>query len=190
MFPTADEVGRSLAGSLKLLNKDAEGIRHLEISYEGFWHSFAAILLTAPAFVVAVAEHRLRAGLPPEAGLFSDPWLVADEVGAALFCWIAFPLALIGVLRPLGLGHRYLGYVVAYNWSAVIAAFVLAVPQAMVVLGLVPASMALLFGFAFGIVIVHYRWFMTKVALGVSGGVACLMVGIDLGLSGLARLII
>ncbi len=184
MVPSADEIGRSLSGSLKLVNKDAGGLDQFEVSLDGFWHSFAAILLTAPAFIVALAEHRLRSGLALEAGLFSDIGLVFSEIGGAILCWIAFPLALVAVLRPLGLGHRYLAYVVAYNWSAVVAAFVLAVPQAMHVLGLVPTGLSLLFGVAFGIIIVHTRWFIAKAALGVSGGMAALMVGLDLSLSG------
>src|SRR6478735_5509640 len=73
MLITADEIARSLSGSLKLLNRDEEGLKAFEISIPAFWRSFGAILLTAPAFVVALADGRVEQGLPSEAGLFSSP---------------------------------------------------------------------------------------------------------------------
>ena len=190
MVPSAEEIGRSLGGALRLMNRDAEGLDAFEVSLAAYWRSFAAIVLTAPAFVVALADHRIRSGLPPEAGLFSDPGLVAVSVVEALVTWVAFPLAMIAIVRPLGLGHRYIGYVVAYNWSAVVAAFVFAVPTAMRVLGLVPGSLAMVFAFFFGILIVHWRWFIAKAALGVSGGLAAVMVAIDVAIAGALSMVI
>lgn len=185
MLLTADEVGRSLSGSLKLLNRNSEGLGHFEVSVDAFWRSFAAILLTAPAFVVSLAEDRLDVGLPAEAGLFSAPDLVLHEAALLLGCWLAFPLVMIGVVQMLGLGHRYVQYVIAWNWSAVIAATLLAVPSAMHVLGLATSGLTLLFGIAFAIIIVQYRWFVAKAALGVSSGVAALLVLLDVSLSGI-----
>lgn len=180
---TADEVGRSLSGSIKLLNRDAAGIASFEVSVGAFWRSFAAILLTAPAFVVALAEDRVEQGLPLEDGLFASPSLVAHEALIALAGWIAFPLAMIAVARRLNLHARYVGYIIAWNWSAVLASFVLAVPAALHVLGLATDGLSLLFAFAFSLVLLHYRWFLAKTALGVSGGLAALLVILDLSLN-------
>ncbi|MFO1147184.1 MAG: hypothetical protein U1E62_02325 [Alsobacter sp.] len=184
MIPTADEVSRSLAGSLKLMNRDAEGLTAYEVTVPAFWRSFAAILLTAPAFVVGLAEDRVRVGLPAEAGLFSSPSLLMHELVLAVACWIAFPLAMIAIVRMLGLGHRYVGYIIAWNWSAVVAATVLAVPRALHVIGWATPGLAMLFAGAFGIILLQYRWFLTKEGLGVSGGLAALLVVVDLTLNG------
>jgi hypothetical protein len=180
---TADEVGRSLSGSLKLLNRDAEGLTAFEVSIAAFWRSFAAILLTAPAFVVALAEDRVEQGLPLQDGLFASPVIVAHEALLALAGWVVFPLVMIAVVRRLGLGHRYVGYIIAWNWSTVLAAFVLAVPAGLHALGLATDGLALLFAFAFSIVLLHYRWFLAKAALGVSGGIAFLLVLLDLSVN-------
>lgn len=180
---TADEIGRSLSGTFKLLNRDAEGITAFEVSIAAFWRSFAAILLTAPAFVVALAEDRVELGLPLQDGLFASPEIVAHEALLALAGWIAFPLAMIAVARRLGLGHRYVGYVIAWNWSAVLAASAFAIPAALHVLGWATDELAVLFAFAFAVVLLHFRWFLAKTALGVSGGVALLLVLIDLSVN-------
>ena len=183
MLLTADEVSRSLSGSLKLLNRNPEGLGHFEVSVAAFWRSFAAILLTAPAFVVSLAEDRLNEGLPAEAGLFSAPELVFHEAILLVGCWLAFPLAMVAVVRRLGLGHRYVHYVITWNWSVVIAATLLAVPSALHVLGIANSGLVALCGLAFGIIIVQYRWFIAKAALGVPGGVAALVVLLDVSLS-------
>jgi hypothetical protein len=184
MILTADEVSRSIAGSLKLLNRNEEGLQAFEVSIPAFWRSFAAILLTAPAFVAALAEVRVERGLPTDAGLFSSPGLVLHEAALFLAGWIAFPLAMIAIVRGLGLGHRYVGYIITWNWSAVVAATILAVPAAMHALGLATSGLSLLFGIAFGIIIAQYRWFLAKAALGVSGGLAALLVLLDAGIAG------
>jgi hypothetical protein len=184
MIPTADEVSRSIAGSLKLINRNPDGLSAFEVSIPAFWRSFAAILLTAPAFVVALAEDRGPAGLPTDAGLFSSPALILHEAALAVACWVAFPLAMIGIVRLLDLGHRYVGYVIAWNWSAVVAATILAVPRALHVIGWATPGLAMLFAAGFGIILLQYRWFMTKAALGVSGGLAAALVIVDVALNG------
>ena len=188
MILSADEIGRSLAGSYRLMSRDATGMKEFEISIAGFWRSFAAILLTAPAFVIALAEDRLRAGLPLEAGLFADGGIVATQIAALLGGWLVFPLAMIAIVRRLGLGHRYIGYIVAWNWSVVLATMMLSVPQALHVLGLATTSLAVVYAIAFMVIVAHHRWFLAKAALGISGGLAGLLVLVDLGLSGVVGL--
>lgn len=179
---SADEVARSLRGSLYLFNREEEGIELFAVSVDAFWRSFAAIVLTAPAFVTALAADRIRAGLPLQDGLFSDPGLVALRLLIAGTGWIAFPLLMIIVVRRLGLGHRYVGFVVAYNWTAVVVSFVLAIPTALYVLGLASSTLATVYGAAFGILVFRLRWFLVKAALGTPGRVAALIAAADLGL--------
>jgi len=184
MILTADEVVRSIRGSCRLIQREADGLRAFDTSFEGFWHSFAAIILAAPAFVVAVADARLIAGKAvPGAGLFDDIGLVAREALVFVMPWIAFPALMIGFVRLMGLDRRYVGYVVAYNWSAVIVAIVLAVPALLHALGLATTALATFYALAFSIVLLQYRWFLACTALGVTGGVGLLVVGLDVATS-------
>ncbi|MHB2166673.1 hypothetical protein [Alsobacter sp. R-9] len=180
---TSDEVARHLSGSLKLLNQDTHGLDRFNVSLEAFWHSFLAVFLTAPAFVAVLASDRVRLGLPLQEGLFHDPELVLVRLIAAGAAWVAFPLLMILVVRALGLGHRYVGYIIVYNWSAVVTTTAFAIPAAAYALGFIPSGVVILFGIGFSIVVFHYRWFMTRAALGVSGGLAAVLAAGDLGLS-------
>jgi hypothetical protein len=178
---TADEVVRSLRGSFRLIQREADGLRAFDISIAGFWRSFAAIVLTLPAFVALLAERRLDAGLLVSgSGLFDDGGLVVREALVFIAGWIGFPLVMIGFVRLMGLERRYVGYVVAYNWSTVIAAFVLAFPAALHVFGLATPALAAFYTFAFGIIVVQYRWFLARTALRITSGLAVLVVGLDL----------
>jgi hypothetical protein len=187
---TADEIGRAISGSIKLLNRDAEGYEGFEISIPAFWRSFAAAVLTAPAFVTALAFDRKQLGLPAEEGLFADGWLVAREAVTAGLAWMAFPLAMIWVVRRLGLGRRYIGYIIAYNWSAVITATIFALPTALYVLGLATYGLSIVYAVAFGVIVAQYRWFLAKTSLGISGGLAGLIVCADFGINGLIGAIV
>ena len=76
MIVTADEVNRSFRGTLDLLNSRAEGLRSFDMSERGFWHSFTALWLTLPAYVVSLAFERLRLGLlQPDRSLLDNVWV-------------------------------------------------------------------------------------------------------------------
>jgi hypothetical protein len=181
---SADEVGRSLSGSMQLLNRDADGLYRFPVSIEAFWRSFGAVVLTAPAFVTALAADRLRLGLPLEQGLFADAGLVTVRLVLAGMAWIAFPILMIAVVRRLNLGHRYVRFVIAYNWSAVFASAILAFPTAMYVTGMASYALSTLFVVAFAVIVFRLRWFLAKTALGVSGGLAAMIAAADLTLYG------
>ena len=182
---SADEVGRSLSGSLELLNRNAHALQHFPASIDAFWRSFGAIVLTAPAFVITLAADRVRLGLPLQEGLFSDPGLVVLRLFAAGLAWITFPILMIAVVRWLGLGHRYVRFVVAYNWTAVVVSALLAVPSALYAMGFASYALSTLYFTAFAVITFQMRWFLAKAALGVSGGLAALIALVDLGLYGL-----
>jgi hypothetical protein len=181
MLLTADEVVRSLSASFRLVRREAEGFQAFDTSIAGFWRSFATILLTLPAFLALLAERRFDAGLAvPGSGLFDDMGLVFRSALVYLAAWIAFPILMIGFVRLMGLERRYVGYVVAYNWSTVIAAFVIGFPAALHVLGLATGALAVFYTLAFGFIVLQYRWFLAHIALRVTGGLAALLVALDL----------
>lgn len=182
---SADEVARSLAGSIDLIGRNARALQQFPASIDAFWRSFGAIVLTAPAFVATLAADRVRLGLPLQEGLFADPGLVLLRLMSAGLAWITFPILMIAVVRRLGLGHRYVGFVVAYNWTAVVVSALLAVPSALYAMGFASYALSTLFVTAFAVIAFQMRWFLAKAALGVSGGLAAVIAFVDLGVYGL-----
>src|SRR5215218_7714150 len=95
MILTAHEVGRSLRGMLDLLNQRTEGLSAFDMTETGFWHSFAAIWLTLPHYVVTLASEQRR--LPAPALGDVDLSLAVVVALAHIASFIALPLAMVAV---------------------------------------------------------------------------------------------
>ncbi|HEU6442225.1 MAG TPA: hypothetical protein VFF38_07680, partial [Microvirga sp.] len=108
MIVTADEVNRSLRGTLDLLHSRAEGLKSFDMSERGFWRSFAAIWLTLPAYVVSLAFERLRLGLlEPDRSLLGNIWIDLVVALGHVAGFVALPLAMIWITRSLNLTKAY-----------------------------------------------------------------------------------
>jgi hypothetical protein len=189
MLVTADEVVRSLRGTMRLLNRRMDGLNAFDMSERGFWHSFAAIWLTLPAFIVALALERQRLGrLGSGSPLLEIDWLTFVVAFGHVATFLALPLGMIAVTRRLGLGERYVPFVVVTNWILALALTALSLPAALLLLGWARPSHAVLFTLAFGVVIFRLQWFATKATLGVSGSLAAVIVlygvALDLAIAG------
>lgn len=177
MIVTADEVVRSLRGTAALLNRRAEALRAFDFSETGFWHSFGAVVLTLPAFVVTLALERRRLGLAlPGRSLLEDHGLVALVALAHVAAFVALPVAMIWIARRLGLGRRYVPFVIVANWTSVVALSVLSVPAILLLLGWARPAHAVLFSLAFAVIVLRLQWFGTKLTLGVSNRLATAIV--------------
>ncbi|MBM6596212.1 hypothetical protein [Microvirga pudoricolor] len=184
MLVTADEVNRSFKGTVDLLHARAEGLKSFDFSETGFWHSFSAIGLTLPAYIVTLALERHRLGiLQPDNPLLGSLWL--DGLVALGFAagFLALPLAMIGITRGLRLTHRYVPFVIVTNWIAVVGLLTLAFPGLLMLIGWAPPSLAGFFTLAFAALLLRMQWFATKATLGVSGGLAFAIVLLGLGLN-------
>jgi hypothetical protein len=184
MIVTAEEVTRSLRGTAALLNRPAEGLRAFDFSEAGFWHSFGAIVLTLPAFVVTLAAERRRLGLAlPGRSLLDDGSLAALAAAAHVAAFIALPVAMIFLARSLGVSKRYVPFVIVTNWVSVVALTVLSVPAVLLLLGWATPGLAVLFTLGFGVIILRLQWCATKISLGVSNGLAVAIVGLGIVLN-------
>ena len=82
----ADDVTRSLAASWRLLRADAKALPDLDLSRDGFWRSYLALVLVVPSMIPALAAERTLAGLSNSDGMFDAPGLIAaivTEIGGA-----------------------------------------------------------------------------------------------------------
>jgi hypothetical protein len=168
MIVTADEVNRSFKGTLALLHSRSEGLKSFDMSERGFWHSFAAIWLTLPAYIISLAIERMRIGAVPNGALLDNLWVDAVVALGHVGGYIALPLAMIFIARSFRLTGRYVPFVIVTNWISVIALLVLSVPAMLLLLGWATPSLASLFSLAFAVILVRMQWFATKATLGLS----------------------
>jgi len=179
---SAREVISALYGAYRLARLDRGGADYFDKSLEGFWRSFFAAVLVLPLFVILIA---LRFGEP---GLTQNTFrYFSIEMTSYAMSWVAFPLAMLPVARFFDRDQNFLGFIVAYNWASVLQS-VLYLPIAMLlVTQMIPEGFAGLLSFAAIGFIMVYIWFVTRVTLDVSAGVAIAVVGLDFMLSVLIR---
>lgn len=173
-----NEVASGVYGAWLLARRRPEGLNWLDASIDGFWRSFWAAVLVAPAFLVL----ELITG-----GFGKDPGVraIAVKLIAYVIDWVAFPLLMAFIADSLGKGAGYLRYIVAYNWSAVVQMAVLLPAAVLAVLAPSGATVMLVQGVF--IVLLVYRAYVAHVALEVGIGTAAGIVLMDVLLSGLTN---
>ncbi|MBZ9822263.1 transporter [Mesorhizobium sp. CA4] len=161
---SADETYASLAGAWRLMFGKADGLRLLDLSADGFWNSFFAIVVAAPALIVGWV------GIANEIG---DPDAFAGRLGMLirlatvdLGSWV-LPLVALALVAPrAGIGSRFVHYVVASNWASAIIAWLM-LPAALLRLFLPSSSeitsLLSLVLFALSMVL---TWRMTNASIG------------------------
>ncbi|SJM28354.1 transporter [Mesorhizobium delmotii] len=161
---SSDETYASLTGAWRLMLGKADGLRQLDLSADGFWNSFFAIIVAAPALIVGWVGLANEIGDPNAfAGRFSMLIRLATvDIGA----WV-LPLVGLALVAPrAGIGGRFVHYVVASNWASAIIAWLM-LPAALIRLFLPStnefAVLASLLLFALSMIL---TWRMTNVAIG------------------------
>jgi hypothetical protein len=173
-MPSRSEIGQALYGAWRLAHLDRHSMHYFDLSHRGTWHSFWAALYCYPFFLL---ERWLE--LPSEnvadSGL-SHIFLV-ESIGYVIG-WTAFPLAAIALCRWLGREERGFDFITAYNWSVILqtALFVLLGLLALVV----PDSTAVVLQRLGLVAALVYEWFIALVAIGAGGGIAGLIVILDI----------
>jgi hypothetical protein len=164
---TSREIVRSLTGVWLLFRGRSDGLLALDRTVDGFWRSFAVIVLLLPLNALTMfAISRIEGARESFASLFLSglPVLVLD--------WIAFPAALALVARPLGIGRTYASYVVARNWAAPLIAAILMIPFVLQGAGWVETTAAVILSLAAVLVALRFHYVILRVALKTSAAVS------------------
>jgi hypothetical protein len=184
MIPRRDELTRSIGAAWRLFLGDPRGMAGFDLSVEGFWRSFGAIFPILPFYLcVVLVERQIRFGdaaTPPDVSeghfFFVRALIVAVD-------WVALPVLLGLFARPLGIAQNYAAFVIARNWASVLVV----VPDTFVTLllglGVVSREIAAFLSLAALLVILRYRYFVARIALGVGIGFAIAITIADLLLS-------
>lgn len=177
---TAAEIAAGLTGAFRLARRDPAGLNCFDASPHGFWRSFWAAALVAPAFLII---DLLSGGFTAETSLRQ----LAVKLIGYVIDWTLFPVVMITIADSLGKWPHYTRYIVAYNWSAVVQMAVL-LPAAILAVT-APSHATMLLAQAVTIVLLVYRAYVAHVALAVGRGTAAGIVFLDVLLAGLLRVI-
>ena len=180
-------VQRSIDAVVRLALRDTQGLSLLDLTADGFYRSFAAMIVAAPLFATYVSGWRnmvisvaTAAGHKFEAAeLEFGARDVALSVVMYLLLWFVFPIVALLILRFLNQTARYSALVIAYNWSAILVMLLFNIPLALFGLGIISAfpTVALLFtifGFA-----LYYRFFLAVAALQAGASTAMAVAAVN-----------
>ena len=179
-----EEVVRSLTGAWRIFLSRPDAMRFFDVSIDGFWRSFAAVVLIAPTYLLfAIAERTAILSEPIVDPAFSDGAFFANKVVALALDWTALPILLALVAGPLGVSRTYAPFIVARNWCAVLATAPYFVVSLLLVIGGLSDSGATLLSLLILVVVIRYNYMIARRALGADIGLAVGVVVADLLIS-------
>lgn len=170
MIPSLDEIFSSLRGMWRLLWGDADGLNDLNLTIEGFWRSFFVMVLIMP-FVLGSASGTDAildlnpAATPVDVGLVGHIFMMVVS-------WIIMALLMIPILMVLRLSDKYVVFITAWNWRHAIDVLLYLPPALLVGAGILDPQIGAVFLFIGLFAALIYSWWVTKVSLATTGGVA------------------
>jgi hypothetical protein len=116
------EVTRSIHGAWRIARMDPGALKFFDLSIDGFWRSFIALLIVAPFYIMfLILNHGNQPGLElPTGPVVSTEFYVTVKLIAYIIGWLAFPLIMVPISRLLDLSQNYVAYVIVWNWSNVL----------------------------------------------------------------------
>jgi hypothetical protein len=174
------EVTRSLTGAWELFLDRPGAMRRFDLSVDGFWRSFGAVVLTIPAYALTVlADREIGTTNGIVDATDSNTVFVVESIVALCLDWITLPIVLAIAARPLGIARRYAPFIIARNWSTVIATLPFGVVGLLVVAGILGAQLGSTLMFPFLIVVLRYNYLIARRGLEASIGFAAGIVVLD-----------
>jgi len=166
-------VQRSIDAVVRLALRDTQAMSQLDLTADGFFRSFWAMIVAAPLFATTLSGwNYLLITIAIEAGhkfepseLEFGPLEFALSALMYLLLWFVFPFAALAVLRFMRQTERFSALIIAFNWSTILVMLLFTIPPALFGLGLISAfaTVAMLFTiFGFSL---YYRFFLAAAAL-------------------------
>jgi hypothetical protein len=170
-MPSAEEIHQYLHGAWRMMLGKADGLRELDLSVDGFWNSFFAVVVALPALIVNWVT--IADGYGDVATDFDDRFAIFIRLAVIdLVAWL-LPLAgLAAIVRRFNLADRYVHYVVASNWATAIVAWLMVPPAALLLI--LPDETDLAWSLSTAIFIASqiFVWRLTNVAIGKGAATA------------------
>lgn len=152
------EVRRFVIGAWMLARNDPRGFGRFEMTADGFWQSFQAILYALPAFIVSWANYyasEIASGEPVASG----PAFFGRMAAVDLLNWLVPIMVVLAVAGPLNLTKNFGRWVIATNWLSLPVAYLAAIPVALTLLmpGFAPIGMSVSLVFFFFAIFIFFR---------------------------------
>lgn len=173
---SGEGIRRSLLGAWRMMMGRADGLKLLDTSADGFWDSFFALVIAAPALAIgwlaSANDFQQAENVGTRLSIVSR--LAVVDVGV----WILPLLALAIVVRHVGIADRFVHYVVSGNWASALLVWMMLPPSLMRLVAPQTADIASPLSMLLFIGSMVLTWRQTNAALGKGAAVAtALFVG-------------
>lgn len=176
MLLATDEVTRSLRGSWRLMSEGARALPELDLTRDGFMRSYGAAILTLPAMIAVLAAERAIAGLPNSEGLFQSLPVLLAVVVSQFAAFLCVPAALVAASPGLLRSPTLSAFVIAWNWTEIVSALLLAVPATVYAIGWSTPAIASVQWLAFAVIVARLRYATAKATFGGGQGLPAAIV--------------
>lgn len=169
-MPSAEDIQLYLTGAWRMMLGKADGLRLLDLSADGFWNSFFAIVIALPPLAVSwVGAANDLSQLSADFG--SKFSIVARLAVIDLATWILPLVALAAIVSRVGLADRFVHLVVSGNWASALFIWgTVPIPLARLIWVMGTETRALLWFVLIGLNLV-VSWRVTHIALGKGAAV-------------------
>jgi hypothetical protein len=169
-------VSRSIDAAFDLVVRDQRAWSKFDLTADGFYRSFAAILIVLPLIIlievlddqIAIAELIRQGKQATDRAAYGLSSAAFSAVTLAVQ-WLLFPVVMLFLLRYLELAERYSALVIAHNWGTFL----------LYAAGVISSSVAIdisliILGFT-----LYYRFYIAQTALGTTWLLAAGVTMID-----------
>lgn len=177
-MPSLTEIAYGLYGAWRLAHLDRSAMSFFDRSVGGFWKSFFAAVLVAPAYAALEALNLLHVEVTASA-----PFTVIVLALSYAVAWLLYPVVLHPLCRLIDREEYFIGYIVAYNWAQVLQYLAIVPVVAAIEADLLPGAFGSLLYYLVFLLILAYFLHIARAALAIGGWVALGIVVLDLVLS-------
>jgi hypothetical protein len=169
---------RSIDAAFDLVARNPRAWSRFDLTVEGFFRSFAAIVIVIPLNIlldVILTQVAVVRAAEKGAEIVVPPYGLGEAVFSSVaLCvqWMIFPLAMIPVLRYLGLAHRYTALIIAHNWGTVVVMLFNMPAFLLYAAGVIGAETAIDIYFIVLGLTLYYRFYVAQTALDAGWGTA------------------
>ncbi len=163
-MPSAEEIQQYLTGAWRMMLGKRDGLKLLDLSVDGFWNSFFAMLVAVPPLIVGWVGFANQFTAYSQG--FGSRLSVVLRVATVDFTIWVLPLVALAVLAPrVGLADRFVHLVVAGNWASALTAWIMLPPSLLDLFVPAAGDITNLLSFLLFIVTIVLSWRLTNVAL-------------------------
>jgi len=170
-MPSTEEIQQYLTGAWRVVLGKPDGLRLFDISADGFWNSFFAMIVALPPLVVGWV------GMANEIAAFSGDFggrlsIVVRLATIDFAIWVVPVIALALVVRRVGLADRFVQLVVASNWASALFVWATVPVPLLAMIWTMPADVRNVLSLGLLALNIFVFWRVTNLALGKGAAVA------------------